>query len=165
VTQGGWGAAPHGGNPGAILMAHFPAGGFAIGAIGVGSVCSPGLVATEFTFSTQVAVQNFLPQGGTPAALTGGGIVANPTSHVTVLAGQVLALTINVYMSKNGVFQAGLGGFKPFTTGSAAGKTVDQILADANSILGGCATPASLGYSSYSDINDIVDTINNMFDF
>ena len=55
-----------------------------------------------------------------------------------------MALTINVFMSNNGVFPAGLGGFKPFTTGSAAGKTVNQILADANGILGGCATPAIL---------------------
>lgn len=102
-------------------------------------------------------ITNFLPQGGTPAALTKNYV--DPTK-ITVLAGQVLALQLNVSCSAAGVLTPGLGGFV-LPSGPAAGKTVAQVLADANKALG------AGGLTSYaatiSDLNDIVTSINEMF--
>jgi hypothetical protein len=73
-----------------------------------------------------------------------------------VFAGQVLALQLNVT-----ILGGGLGSFV-LPSGPAAGKTVAQVLADANAALG-CGTLPSY-VSSISDLNDIVDSINEMFD-
>ena len=84
-----------------------------------------------------------------------------------VLAGQVLALTINVYMSKNGVFQAGLGGFKKAVHdrfGSRQdGELESSRMRTSSSVV--VRRPQVSGTASLSDINGIVDTINNAFDF
>jgi hypothetical protein len=156
VTQGGWGAPAHGNNPGTILDANFAAK-FPSGAV-IGDACG-----FKLTFTTAAAVRAFLPQGGTPRALTASDTpTTNPTKKFTVFAGQILALTINVaFSSPSGPFPDGLGSFVPFTTGPAAGKTVSQILADANKALAGCGIN---GYASISQINDIVTSINEMFD-
>jgi len=142
VTQGGWGAPAHGQNPGTILNAYFaahPSASFLIGTAACRSV----------VFTSADQIRAFLPQGGAPAQLS-------TTGKKTVLAGQVLALTLNV-----GILGNGLGSQVLFTTGPAANKTVNQILADANTALG-CGTFA--GYSSISQLNDIVDFINNKYD-
>jgi uncharacterized repeat protein (TIGR01451 family) len=148
VTQGGWGAPPHGGNPGAILRDNFSK----IGPVIIG--CSTGFT---LTFTSAAAIQAFLPQGGTPAALTAS--ATNPTGKITVFAGQVLALQLNVSFSNISVLPPGLGGFIVPGTG---GRTVSQVLADANAALGGCGLPPYV--SSISQLNDIVTSINEMFD-
>jgi len=149
VTQGGWGAPAHGNNPGTILNAYFashPGAQFVIGSNAGGCF--------KDTFTSAAAIRAFLPQGGTPSALTAS--ATNPTAKTNVFAGQVLALQLNVT-----ILGGGLGSFV-LPSGPAAGKTVAQVLADANTALG-CGTLPSY-VSSISDLNDIVDSINEMFD-
>jgi hypothetical protein len=152
VTQGGWGAPPHGNNPGAILLANFskvyPAGYVRIGG------------NYTLTFTSQPAIQAFLPAGKTPSHLTASAV--NPTSSAAgVFAGQVLALQLNVDFSSAGVYRIGLGTLK-LQSGPLAGWTVSQVLTAANIALGGGALPA--GVTSISQLNDIVDSINQSFD-
>jgi hypothetical protein len=155
VTQGGWGAPAHGNNPGTILNNYFTAhpGNIVIG----GGGCAG---AKTLTFANAAAIRAFLPAGGPPRALTAS--ATNPTSSAAgVFAGQVLALQLNVTLSAAGNLPPGLGDFV-LTSGPAATKTVSQVLADANKALGGCGLPSYA--SSISALNDIVDSINNMFD-
>jgi hypothetical protein len=152
VTQGGWGAPPHGNNPGAILLANFtkvyPAGYVRIGG------------NYTLTFTSPQAIQNFLPAGKTPNALTASAV--NPTSsNAGVFAGQVLALQLSVDFSSAGVFRIGIGSLR-LQSGPLAGWTVSQVLTAANIALGGGSLPA--GVTSISQMNDIVDKINNSWD-
>jgi hypothetical protein len=146
-TQGGWGAPPHGGNPGAILAANFAT------VFPSGVTIGGGTFALLFTSST--AIQAFLPQGGTPSVLTFS--ATNPTDkHISVFAGQVLALALNVGINNMGsVIITGTGT-------SFDGQTVSALLAAANVALGGGGLPA--GFSSISALNDLVDQLNGEFD-
>jgi len=151
VTQGGWGSTPHGNNPGTILQNNFSK----IGPVIIG--CTTGF---KDTFTSSSAIHNFLPQGGTPGVLTVS--ATNPlTTTAGVFAGQVLALEINVLFSNVGVLPAGLGAFV-ITSGPATGKTINQVLADANKALGGCGLPSYV--TSISQLNDVVTAINEKFD-
>src|SRR5262249_30679136 len=112
------------------------------------------------------AVQNFLPQGGPPNKLTKKYTLTGASNDAAnteagVLAGQVLALQLNVDFSAKGFLPTGLGVYVPFTSGPFTGKTVSQILVLANSYLGGTGLPPGV---SYSTISDALDTINNLFD-
>ena len=153
VTQGGWGAAPHGNNPAAFLAAHFPAAPGVT--IGLGYPTFLQVPPFFLNFTSAGAVGAFLPQGGTPGALSASAI--NPTSGTSagVFAGQVLALTLNVQLQQFGSLV--LSG----TGTSLDGKTVDQVLAAANTAISGGALPAGFTYSS---LNDLVDALNNSFD-
>jgi len=148
VTQGGWGAAPHGQNPGAILQNAFPVvypAGVAIGSF------SPGLFHLLFTSSG--AIENFLPEGGTPAALTAS--ATDPGKIGNVFAGQVLALQLNVGIEGEGqVIVTGTGT-------SFDGQTVASVLAAANLALAGGPLPAGF---TISQLNDLVDSLNQRFD-
>jgi hypothetical protein len=150
-TQGGWGAKPAGKNPGAFLAANF-ANAFPAG-VRVGG--QPWTIL----LSSAAKVEAFLPQGGTPAALKKNHV--NPTStEAGVFAGQVLTLQLSVGFSNAAITRYGLGDLK-VKAGKLAGKTVSEVLNIANAILGGGALPASV---SISDINGVVDAINNNFD-
>ena len=48
------------------------------------------------------------------------------------------------------------------TSGPATGKTVGQVLVDANKALGGCGLPSYV--TSISQLNDVVTSINEKFD-
>jgi hypothetical protein len=151
-TQGGWGAPPHGNNPGMLLKNNFatvyPGGFVAIGG------------TNKLTFTSALSIENFLPQGGTAGALAAS--ATNPTSSAAgVFAGQVLALQLSVDFSNKGIKNGGLA-LLHVASGPLAGKTVAQVLAYANAALGGDGLPA--GISSISQLNDIVDKINNNFD-
>jgi len=169
VTQGGWGAPPHGNNPASILAANFPTV-FGAAGVTIGCTASGGSLTFKPVGSTtgQQAIQNFLPQGGTPGTLAAGNVVNPTTSNAGVFAGQVLALQLNVSFS-GPVFPGGLGGL-PITSGPAAGLTVGQVLGLANRALGGCLSSADIalltahGITTISQLNDIVDSINNSFD-
>lgn len=152
-TQGGWGAKPNGGNNGAYLHANF-ATAFPSG-VTIGDAC--GFTAT---FSSAQIITDFLPQGGTAAALTQS--YTDPNVNINVFAGQVLTLAISVGMDD------AIPSFSPSSTplknlvvasGDFAGMTVAQILALANKALAGCPTSYT-----YSQLNDVVDAINNNFD-
>lgn len=81
-TQGGWGSRPRGQNPGTFLHNNFS--GITVG-------CSSGYT---LSFSSAQAITDFLPQGGTPAPLPQSYL--DPTGSISVLAGQVVALALNV---------------------------------------------------------------------
>lgn len=159
VTQGGYGAPPHGHNPASILADNF-------GLIGPVNI---GCAAHTLRFTTAAAIQNFLPQGGTPGTLSGPALVTNPTSSgAGVFAGQVLALQLNVALS-GPVFAGGLGNLH-IASGSLVGLTVSQVLDLANRALGVCLTAADIalltsrGITTISGLNDVVDAINENFD-
>ena len=153
-TQGGWGAVPHGGNPGAILHANFPTvypSGLTIGG------------TNTIFFATADDITGFLPQGGTPGVLTQSYAPPLPGgTEAGVFAGQTLALQLNVDFSNAGVTLTGLGALHVLK-GPLAGYTVDQVLALANEVLGGnvAALPAGM---SISDLNDVEDNINGNYD-
>lgn len=157
-TQGGWGARPNGNNPGTVLANNFAAvypNGVEIGVGGAGF---------SMKFTSAVAIQNYLPAGGTPNRLTAD--LVNPTSSSAgVFGGQVLALRLNVGFSAAGVTQGAggaLGGLKLTGTGTSLdGLTVDQVLAVAESALGGGALPADY---TIANLNALVTNLNEAFD-
>lgn len=154
-TQGGW-SSPNNSGPGTIRQAHFSSvfpNGFTIGG---GS--------NKATFTSATAVRDFLPAGGTAGQLTG--TTVNPSSNnpliksAGVLAGQVIAATMNVYYS-----EAGYLGTNPnplgnlvFTSGPFTGMSIYDFLTLANQALSG----ANTGFT-YSQINDAATSINENF--
>jgi uncharacterized repeat protein (TIGR01451 family) len=152
-TQGGWGAKPAGGNPGAVLKANFAA------VYGNAGVTIGG--SYTLTFTGQPAVEKFLPQGGTPGVLNATAV--DPTkSSANVFGGQVLALELSVDFSNKGITRGGLANLH-VTSGPLAGSTVGQVLALANQVLGGSTSALPAGMT-VSDLNNVVDNINNAFD-
>jgi len=159
-TQGGWGAPCAGNNAGCLLRNNFA------------TVFPAGLtIGGTFTmhFDSSGAIREYLPAGETAGVLTAN--LNNPlTSPAGVFGGQVTALAINVAFS-----DAGVGDFNPnlgnliipngvhSPAGPFAGWTVYQILALANDVLGG-NTGALPGGISLTDLNSVVDGINNNFD-
>ena len=148
-TQGGWGS-PSNSAPGIIRDTYFS------------TVFPSGMtIGGNYTIklTSAAAVMNFLPQGGTAAALYQN--YTNPNYQINVLAGQVAALTLNVAYSNAGKLGTNTGklGDLVIVGGTFAGKTVSQFLAVANSALGG----ASTGYA-ISDINTAATALNENFD-
>lgn len=151
-TQGGWGANPNGNNPGVYLHANFSAAfpsGMQIG-------CANGY---NLALTSAQDVTNLLPEGGAPAALTQNYI--DPTNTGTVLAGQVIALTLSVgFDNYDANFAASDNALKDMTinNGEFDGWTVQDILDEANLIIGGCP-------SNYlpQEINAIVTIINENY--
>lgn len=117
-------------------------------------------------------INNFMPQGTTPLALTQSYV--NPTKGSgtgkvnNVFVGQVLALQLNVLASDKGVAPLVPGLKNVVLPTSFAGVTlpanytIGQVLADANKALGGGGLPSYA--SSISALNNVVDAINNLFD-
>jgi hypothetical protein len=152
-TQGGWGAKPNGNNPGTLLQSHFASvypTGESIGA------------NYKLTFTSAPAVQGFLPQGGTAGVLASSP-AANPTTSLAgVFAGQVLALNLSVDFSNAGWTKKGLAALK-VVTGKLAGYSVQQVLDLAQKVLGGTTSALPSGVS-LTDLNSVVDSINNNYD-
>jgi len=151
-TQGGWGARPHGNNPGTYLHANFSSafpGGLVIG-------CATGFI---ITLTSAQAVTDFLPSGGKPSALTAS--LTNPVRFQNTLAGQIAALSLSVGFDQ---YDAGFGASSfpladaVIASGTFAGWTVQQVLDEANAVLGGCSS----SYSA-SAINGILTQINQSF--
>jgi hypothetical protein len=157
-TQGGWGARPQGNNPGTILKNNFASvfpTGIEIGIAGAGGFSAK--------FTSAKSVDDFLPAAGTPGALAAD--ATNPlTTAGGVFAGQVLALQINVAMSAAGKIPNGpIGDLEICNTGgSLDGKSISDVLADANFVLGGGALGPD--YASISDLNNLVTLLNQAFD-
>jgi hypothetical protein len=151
-TQGGWGAKPAGNNPGKILQDNwtrvFGEGSFSVGGD-----------KYNLTFTSSAAVEAFLPQGGQAGVLKAS--ATNPTrSAAGVFAGQAVALSLSVAMSDAGVTRSNLAGLK-LASGKLAGQTVAAVLQMCNTALNGGALPDGV---TLSDLNSIVDSINNNFD-
>ncbi len=157
-TQGGWGAVPHGNNPGTVLANNFGVvypTGVEIGVAGAGY---------SIKFTSAAAITAFLPQGHTPNKLTAD--LVNPTSSSAgVFGGQVVALRLNVGFSAAGVTQGAggaLGSLKLTATGTSLdGLMVAQILAVAESALGGGALPADY---TIANLNALATNLNEAFD-
>jgi len=153
-TQGGWGAAPAGNNPGTYLHANFKAAFGEFLTIG----CYPNNYYVQLT-SAQ-AITNLLPTGGKAAALTSN--ATDPASLSNVLVGQLVALKLSVGFD---AFDAGFGqssvalGNMIIGSGTFKGKTVADFLAIAEKVLGGCS-------SQYTpqQVNETATSINENFD-
>ena len=164
-TQGGWGATPHGNNPAMILANNFS------------TVYPSGVVIGDtalytMTFTSALAIQNYLPAGGKAGALTGS--LTDPTSSPSgVFGGQVLTLELNVDFSTAGIIQGAVGSLFVFNTNTSFdGKSVWDVLAAANYALGG-GNLADIGHADYSirgnvtgtyNLNDLVSFLNQGFD-
>ena len=155
-TQGGWGAAARGGNVGArrnrAFARVFPAG------LTIGG-------ARTAHFTTAAAIEAFLPAGGTAGVLTASTV--NPaTTSGGVLAGQLVALTLNVEFSAAGEFDqdatTALGALH-LAQGPFAGLSVDAFLALANQIIGGDRAALDAFGASLSDLNAAATAINESF--
>ena len=114
----------------------------------------PGSGGFSMKFSSALAVQDYLPAGGTPQKLTAD--LLDPTSSSSgVFGGQVLALKINLMLSDGGATPPGLGDLFYQNPGDALhGYTVRQILAAAEAALGGGALPPGYTYASLSTLCD-----------
>jgi len=149
-TQGGWGG-PSNSGPGKIRDLYFDAvfpNGVVVG------------VGKTLTLTSAHAVKDFLPAGGTSSKFTKDYEDPEETS-AGVLAGQLVALTMNIYYDaagKIGSNSTNLGDLI-IKSGTFQGKSVNQFLTIANQAIGGAAT----GYT-YSQINDMATAINENFD-
>ncbi|MDO8435922.1 MAG: SipW-dependent-type signal peptide-containing protein [bacterium] len=155
-TQGGWGSRAHGNNPGNYRDDNFDAA-FPNGAT-IGD-------ANGFTalFTDAEAVEDFLPAGGTPMPL--GEDYIDPTdTEAGVLAGQTLALTLNVgFDLYDPDFAPSINNLGDYVINDSSvpcnGMTAQEVLDEANTILGGLS-----GSFSASDINDCATWINEKFE-
>jgi hypothetical protein len=160
-TQGGWGTKPSGNNPGSILAQNFTRvypGGFV--EIGI-----PGASGYSVKLTSASAVQAYLPDGSTPQALQSD--VINPvTTAAGVFGAQILSCRLNVDFSDAGLTGGStgtLGDLVYSETGSPLnGKTVREILAIANTALGGGNISA---YNiSISALSSLINQFNIGFD-
>lgn len=145
-SQGGLGGS---GAPYLLLASYFPTlypNGVEVGI--------PGDGGTSMKFTSSLAVKNYLPAGGTPNKLTAD--LTNPTSSSSgVFGGQVLALKLNIALSDGGATPAELGALYYVNPGDAlSGYTVRQILAAAETALGGGPLPTGYTYASLSTLCD-----------
>ncbi len=155
-TPGGWGAKAAGNNPASYRDAHFD------------EVFPDGLVvgdASGYTLTLESAmdVQNFLPSGGTPAALSMDYV--NPSGKKDLknsFAGHIVALTLSVNFDLNDPnfsFGTGLLGDLVFSDMTGfEGMTVAEVLAEANKVLAGLSS----GYS-IKDLHGIISDVNESF--
>src|SRR5436190_8776210 len=154
-TQGGWGAPPHGNNPASYLYSKF---GLAFpGGLTVG--CTSG---HWVKYTSAAAITEFLPAGGTPAALAANATNPADKSIKNVWIGQVTALALSVgfdnYDPSFGAAGVHLGEMV-IGSGPFAGNTVSQFLVIANDVLGGCSTAFTP-----SAVNDMASKINENYD-
>lgn len=154
-TQGGWGSAAQGENPGVYRDAHFD------------EVFPDGLVVGgnyTLTLNSAIAVQNFLPSGGTPAMLNANFINPSGSDLNNAFAGNLVALTLSVNFDKNdadfGIAKSLLKDLVFKSGNPFEGLSVEEVLTDANLVFGGGVS--IYGFSA-SDLNDAVDQVNNSF--
>jgi len=132
-SQGGWGATN---NPAKnYLHANFAAA-FPNGlTIGCGS--------KKLSLTTAQAVTDFLPSGSSARVLNSGTLVNPGTSYKNVLAGQLVAAILSsTFDSFDTTFAAGRNslGSMIFIDAPFTGMTVNQLIAEANNIIGGCSS-------------------------
>jgi hypothetical protein len=150
-TQGGWGTTANGNNPGTYRDAHFAAAfpnGITIG-------CTRTLSLT-----TSAAVRAFLPSGSTARMLNPGSMTNPGNSYRNVLAGQLVALTLSVGFDNHDPNFGASGnlGEAVINNGTFMGWTVNELLDEANSFIGGCGSM----YSA-SQLNAALSMVNENF--
>ena len=149
-TQGGWGSTPSGANPGVYLHDNFNAA-FPNGiVIGCGNT---------ITLTSAQSVTDFIPQGGSPVALTQN--YTNPTQALSVLAGQVLALTLSTaFDNYDEQFSTSYTALENLVivSGTMSGQTIAYALDQGNRALGGCSASYTI-----TEINEVLSKINENF--
>lgn len=159
-TQGGWGTACKGGNPGCFRDDYFKTS-FPYGLkVGGGSLTA--------TMKNSKSVEGALPAGGKPRKLypaeAGQYDGYGDPDPKTVLFGQAVALTLNVEFDAVPAFNpyerpAPLADLTIAAASSPCyGMTVAEVLAEANAVLGGYASPLSA-----SHVNACATLINQSF--
>ncbi len=151
-TQGGYGAAPNGNNPGMYVSKNF-AGAFPNGLV-IGS-------KNTLTLNSAQDVENFLPSGGPSRVLASGNNI-NPTTLGNTLAGQLVAATLSVtfdaydanFATSSQSLSSRYCNFAPFY-----GYSVTQLIAEANQAIGGNSAPKSL-----TDYNMALTKLNENYD-
>ncbi len=152
-TMGGWGAPPSGNNPAMYLQNHFAAcfpNGVTIGCVSNNTL----------TLTTSTAVKNFLPSGST-ASLLPSDLVNPGGAYNNVLAGQLVAATINITVDQcDPDFSAATGwlGDATYVGGTFQGWTVAEVIAAANQFIGGCG-----GAYTASQFNAALSTLNENY--
>jgi len=152
-TQGGWGATPNGNNPAKYLQNNFAncfPNGITIG-------CASG---NTLTLTSSNAVKNFLPAGSTPGQLTGD--LVNPlSSPAGVLAGQLVAATINITFDacdpNFGASSEWLGNAY-YVGGPFDGYGVFDVIFLANQYIGGCG-----GSFTAAEFNEALTDLNENY--
>ena len=150
-TQGGWGAAAHGDNPGVYRDTNFDSC--------IGTLVAGDSAGYTLTLTSAEAVEAFLPQGGTASALS------EDEEDVTVssggvLAGQVVALSLSVAFDAcdpDFSEQDGALGDLVAQSGDCEGMSASDILAAGNCVLSGrsdCGVDASTINECLSDANE-----------
>ncbi|MBX3119230.1 MAG: hypothetical protein KF784_09205 [Fimbriimonadaceae bacterium] len=110
------------------------------------------------TFTSYRAVLKFLPSTGTPKALPSSKVDPNDR-YENDLAGNVLALALNVAASDAGLTIEGYGD-RVMPMGKFQGYTVREVLAIANQVLGGNSGVLPAGVS-IKDLNRTLESIND----
>ena len=149
-TQGGWGS-PSSSTPGKIRDTYFKTV-FPLGLnIGIGHI---------LTLTSAGAVKDYLPDGGTVSLYSKD--YTNPSSKISVLSGQLVALKLNVEFSSAGYLGTNSSslGHLQIAAGPFSGKTVNDFLALAEQAIGG----GSLNGFTLSQYNDAATSINENFD-
>lgn len=164
-TQGGWGTGCSGNNPGCLRDAHFDAV-FPNGLV-IGDPDGPdGDDDHALLFTSSAAIEAFLPHGGKAVVL--GADAVDPTSGANggVLAGQLVAATLNLAFDDAGVFNGvknagGAIGDLVYVAGvsnNLLGMSVREVIDLANDVIAG-GSGASL-----SELVTALDVLNNNFD-
>ncbi|MEZ4798253.1 MAG: hypothetical protein R2809_00455 [Flavobacteriales bacterium] len=152
-TQGGWGANPNGNNPAVYLYANFDSAfpnGLTIG-------CN-----NTLTLTSAPAITAFLPSGSTPSALPAGSMTNPGGTYHNVLAGQLVAATLNATFD---AYDSSFGSSDSqsqdliIASGTFQGMTVSELLQIANETIGGCNTSYS-----FSQVNAALTAFNENFD-
>lgn len=167
--QAAWGAKPKTGNAAQLLADNF-ATVYPTGEIVIGTPDTVGRYS--ITMTGAAVIQTFLPQGGPAVALTQSYVDpislwkpkhAGKYGHhkmISQLAGQVMALQLNVDFSNKALTRFGLASLR-VASGPLAGQTVSQVLALGNRVLGGDPVPTGL---TLQVINDVIKSINRNYE-
>jgi len=179
-SQASWGVKPKGNNAGALLSKFWPImvpdldndGDFEL-VVGIPNTVGRFTV----TESSPGAITDFLPQEGRPVPLTASYV--DPPSKFKVkhagkfghhrklgsLAGELLALELNVRLSDNAISKSGLRALH-IASGRLVGKTVGEVLAMGNRALGGDSFASIAGGTTlrnWDDLEDVIERINKNF--
>jgi hypothetical protein len=151
-TQGGWGATPKGKNIANYLKSNFITvfpNGLTIG-------CNNTLKLTS-----QTAIDNFLSSSTTARALPVGSLINPGCSYKNVLAGQLVAATLNVKFDSADVnFSSStiwLGNLI-IASGKFSGWKVIDLIKEANRAIGGCGS-----IYSFSDLSTALESFNKNY--
>lgn len=154
-TQGGWGATPNGGNPGAYLHNNFAA------AFPSGLTIGSGTKTVKFT--TAQSITDNLPAGGGPTTLPSGNITDPSTGYLnTELDGQIIAAMLSVGFDANDAsfsISTGVLGNLVFNSGTFNGKSVQFVIDEANKAIGSVGSSYSL-----ADLNTALTSFNENYD-